>query len=77
MVVGSLQPFNCPQAKYNYFFPMKLFIQPATNRIFPCCVQIIMAQAVANFLSEQKKNPNNDIAAEWGLMEELYNEKYV
>ncbi|CAO1436699.1 unnamed protein product [Diamesa hyperborea] len=34
-----------------------------------------MAQAVANFLSEQKKNPNNDIAAEWGLMEELYNEK--
>lgn len=34
-----------------------------------------MAQAVANFLSEQKKNPNNDIAAEWGYMEELYNEK--
>jgi hypothetical protein len=27
------------------------------------------------YLAEQKKNPNQELAAEWGLIEELYNEK--
>lgn len=35
-----------------------------------------MAQAVVvNYLSEQKRTTDKDLAAEWGLMEELYNEK--
>lgn len=35
-----------------------------------------MAQAgVANFLSEQKRTTDKELAAEWGIMEELYNEK--
>lgn len=35
-----------------------------------------MAQAaVVNYLSEQKRTTDKDLAAEWGVMEELYNEK--
>lgn len=35
-----------------------------------------MAQAgVATFLSEQKCTTDKELAAEWGIMEELYNEK--
>lgn len=35
-----------------------------------------MSQAgVVNFLSEQKRTTDKDLAAEWGTMEELYNEK--
>lgn len=35
-----------------------------------------MAQAnVATFLSEQKRTTDKELAAEWGIMEELYNEK--
>lgn len=36
-----------------------------------------MAQAgVSAFLSEQKRSTDKEIAAEWGIMEELYNEKW-
>lgn len=31
--------------------------------------------AVANFLNEQKRSNDKELAEEWGLMEELYNEK--
>lgn len=35
-----------------------------------------MAQAaVVNYLNEQKRNPDKELAAEWGIMEEFYNEK--
>lgn len=35
-----------------------------------------MAQAnVATFLSDQKRINDKELAAEWGIMEELYNEK--
>lgn len=38
--------------------------------------QLKMSQAVVvNFLSEQKRTTDKDLAAEWGEMEELYNEK--
>jgi hypothetical protein len=33
------------------------------------------ANTVALYLAEQKKNPNQELAAEWGIIEELYNEK--
>lgn len=33
-----------------------------------------MAQVV-NYLNEQKRTSDKDLAAEWGVMEELYNEK--
>lgn len=37
-----------------------------------------MAQSgVVNYLNEQKQTPDKDLAAEWGVMEELYNEKWV
>lgn len=37
-----------------------------------------MSQAgVVNYLSEQKRTTDKDLAAEWGVMEELYNEKWV
>ena len=37
-----------------------------------------MSQAgVVNYLSEQKCTTDKDLAAEWGIMEEYYNEKYV
>lgn len=31
--------------------------------------------AVVNYLNEQKRTGDKDLAAEWGVMEELYNEK--
>lgn len=31
--------------------------------------------AVVNYLNEQKRTGDKDLAAEWGIMEELYNEK--
>lgn len=31
--------------------------------------------AVVNYLNEQKRTSDKDLAAEWGIMEELYNEK--
>ncbi len=31
--------------------------------------------SVTNFLSEKKKTANQELAAEWGTIEELYNEK--
>jgi 26S proteasome regulatory subunit N9 len=35
-----------------------------------------MAQnAVATYLSDQKRTTDKELAAEWGIMEELYNEK--
>jgi len=35
-----------------------------------------MSQAIViNYLSEQKSTTDKDLAAEWGIMEELYNEK--
>lgn len=35
-----------------------------------------MSQAVVtNYLNEQKRTTDKDLAAEWGVMEELYNEK--
>ena len=33
--------------------------------------------AVVNFLNEQKRSNDKELAEEWGLMEELYNEKWV
>lgn len=33
------------------------------------------AANVAAYLTEQKKNPNKELAAEWTLLEEYYNEK--
>jgi hypothetical protein len=30
---------------------------------------------VTNYLNEQKRTTDKDLAAEWGTMEELYNEK--
>jgi hypothetical protein len=35
-----------------------------------------MSQAVVmNYINEQKRTTDKDLAAEWGEMEELYNEK--
>jgi 26S proteasome regulatory subunit N9 len=35
-----------------------------------------MSQAVVtNYLSEQKRTTDKELAEEWGIMEELYNEK--
>lgn len=35
-----------------------------------------MAQTgVATYLSDQKRTTDKELAAEWGIMEELYNEK--
>lgn len=31
--------------------------------------------AIANFLNEQKRTTDTELAAEWGILEELYNEK--
>lgn len=31
--------------------------------------------AVINFLNEQKRTTDKELAEEWGVMEELYNEK--
>lgn len=31
--------------------------------------------SVTNYLNEQKKSTNQEVAAEWGAIEELYNEK--
>ena len=32
--------------------------------------------AVVNFLNEQKRSNDKELAEEWGLMEELYNEEW-
>lgn len=32
---------------------------------------------VTEYLSEQKKSPNKELAADWTQIEEYYNEKYV
>lgn len=33
------------------------------------------AAIVTNYLSEQKRTTDKELAAEWGVLEELYNEK--
>lgn len=32
---------------------------------------------VTEYLSEQKKSPNKELAADWTQIEEYYNDKYV
>lgn len=40
-----------------------------------CILFVIIMSGVANYLSEQKKTTNNELASEWTEIEELYNEK--